>query len=142
MSLSYENQRAEELRQRTRSFGIEIIQLCGRFPRTVAGYVIARQLMRAATSVAANYRAACRSRSRNDFLSRISVVAEEADESQFWLDVSLAANVVQGEDVRRLLKEATELTAIFTASRATVKRGRATVMAILAVMALLALARL
>jgi four helix bundle protein len=139
MPTSYENERAEHLRRRTRVFGIDVVVLCDRLPRSVVGYVIAKQLIRAATGVAANYRAACRSRSRNEFISKISLVTEEADESQFWLDVMIAASVLDSPDSRRLLQEATELTAIFTASRKTAKRGRPPLSPILALLAFMAL---
>jgi len=115
--------RAEQLKRRTQRFAIDVIFLCRRFPRTLDGYVVGKQLIKSATSTAANYRAACRSRSRNDFASKIAVVNEEADESQFWLEVTIAAKMVDNGEAKRLLAEASELTAIFTASRSTVKRN-------------------
>jgi four helix bundle protein len=139
MPFSDANTRAEELRQRTRAFAIDVIVLCRLFPRTVDGYVIARQLIKSATSTAANYRAACRSRSRSEFISKISLVTEESDESQFWLDVTIAAGVSRDQEGSRLLREATELTAIFTASRTTLKRGRATILAIVTITAIVAM---
>ena len=143
MASSNESIRAELLRQRTQRFAIAVLRLCRQFPRTIVGYVIAKQLIKASTSVAANYRAACRSRSRNDFISKISTVCEEADESQFWLDVTIAAEVLNDSDSRALLKEASELSAIFGASRATAKRqvflqGILSIMAILAIVAMVA----
>ena len=85
--------------------------------------VVAKQLIEAATSVAANYRAACRSRSPADFISKISVVSEEADESQFWLELTLESQILERERVRALLNESGELAAIFTASRDTAKNN-------------------
>jgi four helix bundle protein len=89
----------------------------------VDGLVVAKQLIEAATSVAANYRAACRSRSPADFMSKISVVAEEADESRFWLELTAESRILEAVRVRELLNESGELAAIFTASRDTAKRN-------------------
>ena len=80
-------------------------------------------MIKSSTSVAANYRAACRTRSPADFVSKISVVAEEADESEFWLELTLESQILEAERIRSLLKESGELTAIFTASRDTAKRN-------------------
>ncbi len=110
------------------------------------GYVVAKQVIKSATSTAANYRAACRARSPNDFASKISVVSEEADESQFWLDLTIAARIVSDREAERLLAESSELSAIFTASRDTAKsnlsshpsRG-ATVVALLVILAIMAI---
>jgi four helix bundle protein len=88
---------------------------------TIDAQVVGRQLIKAATSVAANYRAACRSRSSADFVSKISVVCEEADESEFWIDIMIASDILVHPDARRLLHEADQLTAIATASRTTAK---------------------
>ena len=118
-----DTQRAAALKQRSKRFAIDVIRLCREFPRSVDALVVAKQLIRASTSTAANYRAACRTRSPADFVSRISVVAEEADESEFWLELTLECQISQGEKIRRLLKESGELTAIFTASRDTAKRN-------------------
>ena len=116
---------AEQLRARTRQFALGVILLCRRFPRTVDGYVLAKQLIRAATSTAANYRACCRSRSASDFVSKMSVVCEEADESEFWLELAIAASLSMESDAeaRDLLAEASELVALFTKSRETAKRN-------------------
>jgi four helix bundle protein len=116
---------APELRERTRTFVLEIIRLVRRFPRTVDGMVVGRQLIRSGTSVAANYRAACRSQSADDFVSKISRVCEEADESQLWLDLTLAAPIMRNQDVERLFGESSELVKIFTASRTTAKANQA-----------------
>jgi four helix bundle protein len=89
------------------------------------GQIISRQLIRSATSVAANYRAACRSKSPDDFVSRIATVCEESDETQFWFDLTLAASVADLPELRTLFAESTELVRIFTASRATAKRNQA-----------------
>jgi four helix bundle protein len=118
-----DSQLAAALKKRSKRFAIGVIVLCRQFPRSVDAFVVAKQLIRSATSVAANYRAACRTRSPADFVSKISVVAEEADESEFWLELTLDAQIGQAEKARPLLKESGELTAIFTASRDTAKRN-------------------
>jgi four helix bundle protein len=116
---------AEAMRKRTRSFALDVIRLCRQFPKTIDGYVVAKQLIKSSTSTAANYRAACRSRTPDDFANRIAVVCEEADESEFWLDLTLAAPLVSSDDAVRLHAEAYELTAIFTKSRETSKQNQA-----------------
>jgi four helix bundle protein len=118
-----DTQLAAALKKRSKRFAIDVIWLCRHFPHSVDAMVVAKQLIRASTSTAANYRAACRTRSPADFVSRISVVAEEADESEFWLELTLESQISEGNRIRRLLKESGELTAIFTASRDTAKRN-------------------
>jgi len=86
--------------------------------------VLERQLVRCATSIGANYRAACRARSQADFVSKVGVVEEEADESAYWLEFLIEAKAVKGDTVTRLLKEANELTAIFAASEKTARGNR------------------
>lgn len=90
--------------------------------RSPEGYVLGKQLLRSGTSVAANYRAACRARSRSEFIARIGIVAEEADESVLWIELLVDAEITKKELLSALLAEAKELTAIFTASRETAKR--------------------
>jgi len=114
---------AEELKKRTKDFALRIIKLVEYLPRTKTADVIGRQLLRSATSVGANYRAACRARSRADFVSKICVVEEEADESAYWLEILIEAKITDDHDITSLLGEANELTAIFTASGRTVKGG-------------------
>lgn len=115
------NEQAELLKKRTKVFAINIIRLFRTLPRTDEARVIGRQLLRCATSVAANYRAVCRARSRPDFISKIGVVVEEADESVFWLEMLSEAGIVPVQRLTALNKEAGELFAIFTASQLTVK---------------------
>ena len=134
--------KAEALKARTRKFSLDAIRYVRGFPRTLDAEIVGRQLVKAACSVAANYRAACRSRSAADFVSRISVVAEEADESQFWLDESIASEIADTPEGRRLFSESSELTAIATSSRNTAKSNitkRLTISAILAFLAILAM---
>jgi len=115
------NEQAELLKKRTKKFAIEIVRLFRTLPRTDEARVIGRQLLRSATSVAANYRSVCRARSRPDFISKIGVVVEEMDETVFWLEMLCEASIVPAQRLTSLSKEAGELFAIFTASQLTVK---------------------
>lgn len=113
----------EILRDRTKQFAIEIVKLVRIFPRNEENKIIGRQLMRSATSVAANYRAVCRARSKAEFIAKIGIVVEEADETVFWLEMIAELNILSPEKMGELLKEANELLAIFSASNQTA-RGR------------------
>jgi four helix bundle protein len=113
----------QELKDRTQRFATEIVRLCRRLPREWDVRGIAGQLLASGTSVAANYRAACRARSSKEFCSRIAVALEEADESQLWLELlSVPELSVDGSLLTPMLKEAAELAAILTASYNTAKR--------------------
>jgi four helix bundle protein len=115
------NAKTEALKQRTRDFAIRIIRM-GRFlPRSEEARVIGRQLLRSGTSVAANYRAACRARSRAEFIAKLGTVVEEMDETVFWLDLITAAAIMPNQRMKALQSEADELLAIFVASQLTVK---------------------
>lgn len=111
----------DELIKRTKKFALDVIIVVENFPRTTAGFTIGKQLTRSATSVAANYRAALRAQSHAHFISKLAIVEEEADESLFWLEISTDAGLIKTELSSSLLKEANELTAIFTASHKTAK---------------------
>ena len=115
--------RAEALKARTKQFALRVIRMTRSLPPSMEGRVIGKQLLRSATSVAANYRAACRGRSRADFLSKMGVVVEEADESAFWLELLADAEIVKRERLSELAKEANELLAIFAAAQLTTKRS-------------------
>jgi four helix bundle protein len=108
-----------ELLDRTKAFGLRVLKLVDHLPRTTSGRAIGNQLIRSGTSIGANYRAACRSRSRAEFASKIGVVAEEADETVYWLQLIRDGDLLSTQQVAALLKEADELTAIFTAGRRT-----------------------
>ena len=105
----------DDLLNRTRRFSLDVIEFLKTLPRHEPGPTVQRQLAKAATGVSANYRAARRSRSHAEFTSRISVVAEEADESQHWLDLSTSARLSTSSALPNLLQESKELTAIFSA---------------------------
>jgi four helix bundle protein len=106
-----------ELKARTKEFALRVIRLVDALPNTVKGRAIANQIMRSATSVAANYRAACRARSRAEFIAKIGVVEEEAEETAFWLELIIDSGVRTEKQIRPLLQEAGELVAIMASSR-------------------------
>ena len=111
----------KELKDRTKRFAVDVIRLCRDLPQTLDAKRVGGQLIDASTSVAANYRAACRARSRPEFIAKLGIVLEESDESLFWLELMVDADLVTHARVERLLKEADELTAIFTTSVKTAK---------------------
>jgi len=113
---------AEELRQRTKNLALRIIRMSQQLPRSREADVIARQLIRCATSTAANYRAACRARSHPDFYAKLCIVLEEADETLFWLEMLSDSGIVSVAKLRDLSKEANELVAIFATSRSTARK--------------------
>ena len=104
------------LKQRTKSFGLRVLKLIDSLPDSRSGRVLASQLGRSGTSVGANYRAACRSRSVAEMISRLSVVEEEADESGFWLELIGDHGLMPASKVEALLAEAGELTAIMVSA--------------------------
>ncbi len=108
---------AFDLKHRTKLFSISIIDLIEKLPNTIAGKAIANQLVRSGTSVGANYRAVCRSRSDKEFISKMNIVLEEADECSFWLEI---IDDKKWQNVDVLLKEANELTTIFVSSLKTI----------------------
>ena len=112
----------EELRNRAKGFALSTLRFLQTLPQNRSNDIIAKQLGRAATSVGTNYRAACKARSRADFVSKITVVEEEADESQYWFELLISLEAGDQKEAATLLDEARELTAIFTASGKTAKR--------------------
>jgi len=108
-----------ELKHRTKAFALRVLKLVDSLPDTRSGRVLAGQLGRSGTSVGANYRAACRSRSTAEMISKLSVVEEEADESGFWLELISDHGLLTPAKVASLHQEADELTAIMVASRRT-----------------------
>jgi four helix bundle protein len=113
----------EELRDRTKAFALRIIRLFRSLPYRTDTQVLGKQLLRCGTSVAANYRAVCRARSKAEFVARIGIVAEEADEAILWLELLTESGITKPELTDALLKEARELAAILTASQQTAKRS-------------------
>ena len=115
--------RPEELRDRTKTFALRVIRLFRSLPYRTDTQVLGKQLLRCGTSVAANYRAACRARSKAEFVARIAIVAEEADEAVLWLELLIESGIIKSEMTVALLNEAKELAAILTASRQTAKQS-------------------
>lgn len=110
-----------QIKQRTKQFALDVIDLIELLPKNTSSKVIAYQLVKCATSVGANYRAACRARSDNEFVSKLQIVLEEADESAYWLEMIQAKSWV---NVDKLMKESNELTAIFASSLITMKNKK------------------
>ena len=122
LEASMPNPKADELKRRTKRFALETLSFRRSLPGTDEATDIGRQLSRSATAVAANYRAACRSRSDAEFAARIGVVLEEADEAAFWLEVVTDGAISKHPRAFELLDEANQLTAIFAASSITARR--------------------
>lgn len=117
---------ARDLKVRSKQFALRVIQVFRALPRDELARIIGRQVVRAGTSVAANYRAACRARSRREFVAKIGVVLEEADETAFWLELLVDAEIMPAGKLAKLIAEAYELVAIFAASHETARNGRTT----------------
>src|SRR5271166_7019402 len=111
----------EQLRDRTKAFALRVIRLFRSLPHQADAYVLGKQLLRCGTSVAANYRAVCRARSKAEFVARMGVVVEEADEAILWLELMTESGIVPLKKAESLLKEAHELTAIFASSQRTAR---------------------
>ena len=110
-----------ELKNRTKEFALRIIRLTESLPKTTTASVIGKQLLRSGTSVGANYRSACRGRSKADFAAKLGIVLEEVDECGYWMELLIDSGIVSEEKINLLYKEADELTAIFTSSIKTAK---------------------
>lgn len=117
---------SEELRDRTKVFAVRILRLFRALPTRPDVQILGKQLVRSGTSVAANYRACCRSRSRQEFAARMGVVVEEADETMLWLELLVDSGMVSERKLASLLGESRELTAIFTASYETSRAKKIT----------------
>ena len=114
---------ADELKRRTKDFAIRIVKLFRSLPKTDEARIIGKQVLRSGTSVAANYRAVCRARSKAEFIAKIGIVVEEADETIFWLELLVETGIVQPNRMGNMLAEANELLAIFAASQHTAKKN-------------------
>jgi four helix bundle protein len=114
----------EELRDRTKKFAIRIVGVYRALPFKTDAQVLGKQLIRSGTGVAANYRAACRSRSRAEWIAKIGIVVEEAGETVFWLEMLSECDIVPTRKLVPLMAESRELSAIFTASQYTARRNR------------------
>ncbi len=112
------------LKGRTKQFALRIMRLVDALPSSAAGRAIGNQIIRSGTSVGANYRAACRGRSKAEFIAKLGIVVEEADECCFWLELIMDGKLLPKEKIEPLLVEANELTAIFVSSIKTTKSNR------------------
>src|SRR3984893_535844 len=117
---------AQDLKDRTKQCALRVMRLVDALPKTPKGRAIASQLVRSGTSVAANYRAACRGRSKAEFISKLGVAEEEADETALWLELIIADRLLPEKKVDSLLREANELTAILAASYISASRAQQT----------------
>jgi four helix bundle protein len=113
----------EQLRERTKQFAIRIVTMYRQLPKTDEARVIGKQVLRSGTSVAANYRAVCRARSKAEFIAKIGIVVEEIDETTFWLELLIETGTVKRNRMDDLLAEALELLAIFVASQRTARKN-------------------
>ena len=105
-----------ELKSRTKRFALLVMKLVEELPKTTVGKAIGSQLVRSGTSVGANYRSACRARSKAEFISKLGIVLEEADESGFWLELIVEGSLLKTDRVTSLVTDSNELTTIFTNS--------------------------
>ena len=113
----------DELKNRTIQLGIDVIAICEKLPKKSSGKVIENQMIRSATSAGANYRAALRGRSKPDFISKLGIALEELDETQYWIEVAVKANLLAKTDVASIWREAEELMKILTKTSITAKQN-------------------
>src|SRR6266705_1111025 len=113
-----------DLKTRTKAFGFRVLKLVDALPKTTAGRALASQIVRSGTSIAANYRAACRAKSTPDFIAKMAIVEEEADETLFWLELLGESELVPAAKLTAIKQEADELIAITVASIKTARRNR------------------
>ena len=113
-----------DLKKRTKAFALRILKLVDALPKTTAGRALSSQIVRSGTSVAANYRAACRAKSTADFIAKMSIVEKEADETLFWLELLKESKLVPAAKLTAIKQEANELIAITVASIKTARRNR------------------
>lgn len=113
---------AAQLKARTKRFALDILQLLPTLPRGEPGFTIRTQLTKSATSMGANYRAACRARSHREFTAKIGIVAEESDETMFWLEIIREGGLCTAPALQNLLRESDELCAVFSAMHGTARR--------------------
>lgn len=112
----------EELKLRTKNFALRIIKLANALPNRTDALIIKKQIIRSATSVASNYRAACRGRSTNEFLAKLSIIIEESDETSFWLEIIYETQLIERNLLHSIINEANEITAIMVSSRITASK--------------------
>lgn len=113
----------KDLKDRTKKFALDVIRFCSRMPNRREYWVIGKQLIECASSVGANYRSACRGKSRADFIAKLSIVEEEADESLYWMELIEELEDYRSADLQRLEAEANQLVAIFVSSKRTARKN-------------------
>jgi four helix bundle protein len=113
-----------QLLERTKQLAVRIFKLVDALPRTIQGRAVAAQIIRSGTSVAANYRAACRARSKPEFIAKLGIVEEEADETAFWLELIIETELLNQAKVNPLLTEASEIVAMMAASKKTATKSQ------------------
>ena len=122
--MNNEKMTADKLKLRTKLFAVEIVKYYRNLPKTEEAKIIGKQLLRSATSVAANYRAVCRARSDAEFFSKLSIVFEEADETLLWLEIIIESEINKDDKTKKLHQEALEILSIMAASRKTMKLNK------------------
>ena len=115
---------ADEVKRRTRDFAIRVVRLVESLPKTRSADVIGKQLLRSGTSVGANYRASCRARSQADFIAKMGIVEEEADETIYWIELLIDAGLMKRERVAGLLDEANQIVALVVSSIKTARSNK------------------
>jgi four helix bundle protein len=113
-----------DLKERTKSFALKVIKVVEMLPKGRTADILGRQLLNAGTSVGANYRSACRAKSTADFISKMGIVEEEADETVYWMELLVEAGLVSKDDLISLLDEADQILAITVSSIKTAKKGK------------------
>lgn len=113
-----------DLKVRTKEFALQIIRILNKVPFSTTSSILSKQLIRSATSIGANYRSALRGKSKADFIAKLAIAEEEADECCYWLDILTELKITSPEESKKLIQEANELTAILTASSKTAKANR------------------
>ena len=113
----------EELKDRTKKLALDVIRFCSRLPQKQDFWVISKQLIRSATSVGANYRSACRAKSKLDFIAKLAIVEEEADETLYWLELIEELGFKNDDDLKRLKDETNQIISIIVASKRTARKN-------------------
>jgi len=111
--------KSDDLKLRTKRLALRILKVADQLPKTVSGKTLAHQIARSGTSIAANYRSACKGRSKSEFIAKLGIAEEEADETQFWIEMIVEAGLIPESKLKDLLQETKEITAIIAASRKT-----------------------
>ncbi len=122
--MNNEKMTSDKLKLRTKNFAVEIVKYYRNLPKTEEAKIIGKQLLRSATSIAANYRAVCRARSDAEFFAKLSIVVEEADETLLWLEIIIESELIKDDKTKQLYQEALEILSIMAASRKTMKLNK------------------